>query len=264
MKSTASLFADTSKYAADLDWIIHSPSLFIDPIVLNVGNLNGIHFQPFISGSYGLSNRLGFYYQWLWKQVIEQSAHYDLIAEEVQINHEGRTIGAIDFILREHATQQLEHWEIAVKFYLFYQGQWLGPNNSDRLDLKIDKMLNHQLTLTSSDAFIAQTCYTEAIKPKMLVQGRLYTNPFLEERLPSHCCGLALNKKTITGQWCFEHQYPLINEPLYLLDKSQWMSGKPSLSEKPFEIGKISRTVHLQSESGVFWFIVPNEWININ
>lgn len=264
MKPTFSLFADTSKYAADLDWIINSPSLFTDPIVLNASNLKGLTSLPSISSPYHLSNRLGFYYQWLWKQVIEQSARYDLIAEEIQINSEGRTVGAIDFIVKEKNSKHLEHWEIAIKFYLYYQGKWLGPNNNDRLDLKIDKMLNHQLKLTASEAFKEQCDYSDNIEPKMLVQGRLYTNPFTTEELPTHCSSLALNTQRIKGNWCFEHQFHLIKERLYLLDKSQWVTGLKQPSILPFSMSKLSKTVHLQSQSGIYWFIVPDDWINVS
>ncbi len=264
MKPTFSLFADTSKYAADLDWIINSPSLFIDPIGLNASHLKGLTSLPTITSPYHLSNRLGFYYQWLWKQVIEQSDQYELIAEELQINSKGRTVGAIDFIVRDQTNQQLEHWEVAIKFYLYYQGEWLGPNNNDRLDLKIGKMLNHQLKMTTFEDFKQQFSDFDAIKPKMIVQGRLYTNPFTTEELPTHCSSLVLNTQRIKGNWCFEHQFHLIKERLYLLDKSQWVTGLKQSSILPFSMSKLSKTVHLQSQSGTYWFIVPDDWINVS
>lgn len=77
---------------------------------------------------------------------------YRLVAHQVAIREDGRTLGELDFVVRSMATGQLEHWEIAVKFFLGIAPggrlrDWVGPGLRDRLDLKVARLLTHQLPL---------------------------------------------------------------------------------------------------------------------
>ncbi len=90
------------------------------------------------------------------------------------------------------------------------------------------------------------------------MQGRLYTNPFSDEPIPTDCLGYPLNTSQIQGYWCFQREQHLINEPLYQLEKSDWLTGRKADSEPYTE--HADGFVHCQSESGKFWFIVPNQW----
>lgn len=59
------------------------------------------------------------------------------------------TVGELDFLLEQDG--QLQHLEVAVKFYLGMGEeplrQWVGPNSKDRLDIKWRRMIHHQLPL---------------------------------------------------------------------------------------------------------------------
>ena len=51
----------------------------------------------------------------------------------------------------------VEHWEVAVKFYLQHSrhekwSSWIGPGQRDRLDLKLGRMIDHQLPLSKTQA----------------------------------------------------------------------------------------------------------------
>lgn len=69
-----------------------------------------------------------------------------------------RTIGELDFLYRRGG--HLEHLEVAVKFYLGVDvagsRRWLGPNSKDRLDIKWQHMISHQLPLGRNSALPAQ------------------------------------------------------------------------------------------------------------
>ncbi|TOH24507.1 DUF1853 family protein, partial [Vibrio parahaemolyticus] len=81
------------------------------------------------SEEYQGNPRLGFLYQHLCTAALANSEEYEILAEEIQLNDsDGKTIGAIDLILKNRTLDQLEHWEVAIKFYLLHEGVWYGPN----------------------------------------------------------------------------------------------------------------------------------------
>jgi len=105
--------------------------------------------------------RLGLYFERLYECVMTQLLGWELLAKNLQIAGQGRTLGELDFVLRNPASGQVEHHEIAVKFYLGYrdnadsQPLWYGPNTSDRLDLKTARLLNHQVRMTERPETLA-------------------------------------------------------------------------------------------------------------
>ncbi len=207
--------------------------------------------QPFV-----LSVRLGFIYQDLCRQLFILHPDYQIVAEEVQLQSGKTTIGAIDFLLRHH--EIIEHWEVALKFYLLKGGTWYGPDSRDRLDKKLHHMLNHQLKMSKTEAFSEQFPDVSEVIPKLFMQGRLYLNPFESEPVPAQCCGYALNPDSMIGFWCYQHQVHRIGETVYKLSKPDWLTG----SSEPENILNCfpEYSVHCQSESGQFWMIVPEHW----
>ena len=240
------------------DWIITTPSLLLGSVPIEV-------FSPFSQPSpqdlpaYTGNQRLGFLYQYLCSVLFRHCNRYVAIEEELQINHQGKTLGAVDFVV-ETQEGEWQHWEVAIKFYLLYQGYWYGPNAKDRLDIKIKHMLERQLPFSQTVEFTDAYPQFGTPSQHLLMQGRLYTNPFEPEPVPTHCSAITLNPDRIVGHWCFQHQQALIGETLYRLDKPQWITGKSAAS--PLYQGNEAGFVHCQSASGVFWFIVPDTWPN--
>ncbi|MFV0575612.1 MAG: DUF1853 family protein [Vibrio sp.] len=242
-------------------WMACHPPL----IQSNSAELSNTPFQtnyPLRDLIYQGNSRLGFWYQHLCHQHFLSHPNYQVLAEEVQLNHEGKTIGAIDFILQNTRNQQVEHWEVAVKFYMLFDGLWYGPNSRDRLDLKLAHMLDHQLSMSQHPAFKALYPELDQIQPKLLMQGRLYINPFRDEKIPTHCLDHPIETSQVNGYWCFWDEWQQIAEPLYVLKKGQWLTGKESNSE--LLTTEQEHFVHCQTESGEFWFILPRTWPSKN
>ncbi|MCX9448676.1 DUF1853 family protein [Vibrio cholerae] len=240
-----------------MDWVIRTPALFQAKAPL-------VSKAPFSKTTreqwpdYQGNPRLGFLYQHLCAQLFTETPFYNAVSEEIQLINEGKTVGSLDFLAKNRKTEHYEHWEVAVKFYLLHQGCWYGPNAEDRLDIKLDHMLNHQLPLSQHPLFIEQHPLWAGASQHLLMQGRLYTNPFSDEPIPTDCLGYPLNTSQIQGYWCFQREQHLIDEPLYQLEKSDWLTGRKADSEPYTE--HADGFVHCQSESGKFWFIVPNQW----
>ncbi|NNN43280.1 MULTISPECIES: DUF1853 family protein [unclassified Vibrio] len=243
-----------------INWVIKTPTLFEAscPLVAKVPFTPPAPEQRW--PNYQGNPRLGFVYQFICQQLFTRTPRYNAVSEEIQLNEDGKTLGAIDFITKNRHTDAYEHWEVAIKFYLLHQGLWYGPNAEDRLDIKLAHMLNHQLSLSTRLEFCQTYPLWANAQPHLLMQGRLYTNPFQAEPIPKECLGYSLNCSQIQGHWCYQDQVSLIDEPLYSLDKPQWLTGREKTSPTDFAEQHYEEFVHCQSESGIFWFIMPRHW----
>lgn len=98
--------------------------------------------------------RLGYYFERLYECLLSDILGWEVLARNLPIRNLARTLGELDFIVRNPLTGSVEHHEIAVKFYLGHVAQskngagapvrWYGPNAVDRLDLKTARMVEHQ------------------------------------------------------------------------------------------------------------------------
>lgn len=116
------------------------------------------------------SHFLGPLFESLWRSYLELSPHYQIIDQNLQFHHDGKTLGEIDFLVEDRLRGVIKQQEIAVKFYLeapfrntntpkanaqsnsqsptqsnhqdsdvHSSRLWIGPNAIDRLDLKLSK-----------------------------------------------------------------------------------------------------------------------------
>ncbi|QUJ66540.1 DUF1853 family protein [Photobacterium sp. GJ3] len=209
------------------------------------------------AATYKGNQRLGFYYQWLWQQLIEHHPDYELVGEELQLQEGKRTLGAIDFLVYNKIEAQLEHWEVAIKFYLAHQHRWLGPNSADNLDNKIKKMVEHQLEMANHPAYQAQYAADlgQPVCQRLIVQGRLFEH-FHQEETGSD---LPINPAVQSGRWCFQSQ--ATGNQLRALTKREWLTP-PAFSSSHQALLPDEITVPTQGidENQQIWFIVPDHW----
>jgi uncharacterized protein len=104
------------------------------------------------------THRLGMYFEQLWHFFLQQDPATELIAHNVPVVLQGRTLGEFDCIYYSHQRERHVHLELAVKYFLAvarsatndtlgYAHEWRGPDNRDRLDTKLDKLLQRQILL---------------------------------------------------------------------------------------------------------------------
>ncbi|WP_087021690.1 DUF1853 family protein [Thaumasiovibrio subtropicus] len=204
---------------------------------------------------YSGNGRLGFYYQWLIQRAIAESTQHQLVAEELQLISDKRTLGAIDFLINHQ--DALEHWEIAVKFYFHIDGQWLGPNATDSLDKKVSRMANHQLTLCQQDAYRQQYADSYGIPAKAcgVIQGMLYRH-ISEARptLPVWCEDTALQ-----GIWAYRHEVDTTK--WRVLTKANWL-GLPPFDACPTVPEVLTHPIQCINQMGERLFLVTPDWPN--
>jgi hypothetical protein len=102
------------------------------------------------------TRRLGHYFEALIKFWLTHMPDTQLIATNLQVHDGLRTLGEYDFLFRDNSAAVC-HWEAAVKFYLQQealaeQRAFIGPGTRDRLDIKLDRVFQHQLVLGHTHA----------------------------------------------------------------------------------------------------------------
>ncbi|WP_077675337.1 DUF1853 family protein [Salinivibrio proteolyticus] len=255
---TSPLFARRQQIAKDMAWIRSQPPLLssADFPMVNTSTWQ-VADNTLADMSYHGPHRIGFYYQWLLGNLIAQQPHLNVVAEEIQINDAGKTVGAVDFLIENG--DQLEHWEVAVKFYLAHQGRWLGPNAKDALDIKAARMMNHQLAMSNHPRFLADHPQWRPQKKRLCIHGRLY-QPFHQNApLPDAPC---VNLDCITGWWCWPDALPQ-DRRYASLSRDQWLSIPDFHTLPRFDtaaLASLTRTCHLVDEYLTPWFVVTPDW----
>lgn len=112
-----------------------------------------LHLVNFNSKPIPDNLRLGHQVEYLFHQLIEYSNVYEILIFNQPIKNENRTIGEIDFILRNKKNNSLTHVELTYKFYIIDPtipetiNQLIGPNKKDSFSDKIQKIKNKQFKL---------------------------------------------------------------------------------------------------------------------
>ncbi|MBJ6138802.1 DUF1853 family protein [Marinobacter litoralis] len=149
-------------------------------------------------------NRLGHYFERLYEVMLSELMGWDLVLKNQQIRTDKQTLGELDFLLRNPVSGELEHHEIAIKYYLGVPSAngptlWYGPNARDRLDLKTNHMLSHQSQMTQrpeTRKVLAELGIHEPVKPRIFMPGYLFYPNGGDAKLPSTTPG-----NHLTGKW---------------------------------------------------------------
>ena len=172
---------------------------------------------------------LGTYFESLWHFYLKLLPNIQQYQTNIQVFDDKKTIGEYDVVYTTKNDSQLHHLELAVKFYLgipsYHQQhsslplnspkRWIGPRCRDRLDIKWERLLSHQLQLGLSalgqntlqllnEQFspkLIHNSMTLSIQRELMMTGRLYYP--IKDALPSP---LGVDKRHLKGYWCHEHQ----------------------------------------------------------
>lgn len=105
-------------------------------------------------------NRLGFHFEgllsfWLEDGFARKLHPYETLANNVQLFNGKQTTGEIDLILYNHQDKLVEHWELAIKFFMgsapFEPVNWVGINANDNLQRKMTHMQTKQFRAVCVD-----------------------------------------------------------------------------------------------------------------
>lgn len=119
------------------------------------------------------STRLGLRFEmfvWFWLR--EHQYHpYHLLGHSIQQISGPRTLGEIDFLLQNTESNQVEHWEVALKYYLaecdFSLPHWYGLNRTDTLKRKLNHFTQKQFQFNQALDYPIQQRF-------VMLKGQLY------------------------------------------------------------------------------------------
>lgn len=150
--------------------------------------------------------RLGHQMEYVFKQLIDFCKDYEVLLHNLAVKNGKRTIGEIDFILKNRQTSELLHIELTYKFYVIDPSmseptqQLMGPNRRDMFFTKMEKIKNDQFELLHSKAG-TQALLEHHINPAKIKHQACYKAQLF---VPYECNTInikPLNSHCISGRW---------------------------------------------------------------
>ena len=256
---TETIRVTKAQVLSDLEFAICSPDLEkhcgdYQPTLnwyLNIWQHIELKLKSSLLPEYFVSTRLGLYFEWLWQLALNAHPEYRVLATNLQVNDGSRTLGSFDFLIEHLPSGQVEHWELACKFYLALKWQqqwlWLGPNLNDYWPLKKAKLLNHQIRLSNTPAAkerLAEFNIPYPLHKRIIVKGKV----FMPEGEPNPSC-----------YWQTYQRWQLSERQGTIQTKDAWLRTQPSSSEKLNLEAEPKQPTMLLFEQRQ-QFVVPNDW----
>lgn len=101
--------------------------------------------------------RLGHQAEFVFLQLLMSSIEFEVLAHSIQLIGNKRTLGELDYIVRNVQTKEVLHIELTYKFYIVDKAipepidQIIGPNRKDTFVYKLNKTRDKQLPLLYSE-----------------------------------------------------------------------------------------------------------------
>lgn len=240
-------------HVRNLAWVLSSPVLlkylpnFHQPLTVLDDDFWQQHYQTYIPKLQALdlnpqplsdflaqhkNHRLGYYFEYLllfWLQ--DKDFHpFELIKHRATLFEGKTTIGELDFLLKNKATGKIEHWEVAIKFYLGHPPlndalNWLGANDNDSFGRKLEHLAQKQFRYACYQEYqIGQRC--------LVVKGRLFY-PSSDKTLLKKAEGETLDCLSVQhlqGNWWRWDEFVRCQETALLkwrhVDRDEWLADQ--------------------------------------
>ena len=160
------------------------------------------------------STRLGLRFEhllWFWLE--DDNYHpYQLLGHSIQKIAGAVTLGELDFLLLNKQTQEIEHWEVALKYYLgeneLNLSEWFGLNRQDTLQRKLRHFTQRQFQFSETSQYTIRRKFA-------VMKGQLYLpEPHYASSIPEW-----INRSRRLGQW--GTIIPVL--PYYRLQRHEWI-----------------------------------------
>lgn len=170
---------------------------------------------------------LGKQAEFLFSETIKACTNFTLLQENIQINQYKRTLGELDYILKND-TNEFFHVELACKFYLLketkntaLERQWIGPNLKDTLADKINKFNTHQFPLlqhTATAALLSSFAISKPIQQQYCIKAKLFVPEHYAKQLPVYY------QNCLQGVWKKHTNLVLNKKASYAIpSKKEWL-----------------------------------------
>lgn len=256
-------------FLGDLEWCLYAPALLQHSLPFSVDAHWRKQWQTALSQLLDTAtapvpnSRLGLYFEQLWRSLIKLHPDWQMLADNVAVQQNGKTLGAIDFLVINHRLQQIEHWELAVKFYLAKNAlpqasDYVGPNQHDQLSNKLSKLILKQIPLGRHPQVQAlRNSYSDYhFKQRILLSGYLFELGKPEHVEPQHL------------HWYSQGQWEKMGQSTwYALTKQQWLNPQGySLNKWQHDMALNQAPIQLylpkqNQQAPRRIFICPDDWL---
>ncbi|MCK5814130.1 MAG: DUF1853 family protein [Cocleimonas sp.] len=210
------------------------------------------HFKPYVIGKR---------FECFVRFWLEISPTFELLDCNVVLQGKKQTLGEVDFFIREIASNKIIHLEVSVKFYLGIDDlsqmhHWHGTNLQDRLDIKFNRLVNHQTQLAKKYPELMPYPVDESW---CLFKGRMFY-PQSQPQAPTFFADDCLQ-----GEWLIAEDKS-DQKHLLALDKQQWLSKisqyQGALQSAPTEIEHSCCMAEIEGaeEVGRYFFLPKGFW----
>ena len=207
--------------------------------------------------------------EYRFKEALDASARYEVLAHGLQIQGAERTLGELDFLLRDHNDGVLWHIEFAYKFYLHKAelgtspfAPWIGPGMRDRLVYKLEKMAKHQfanLWTPSAERLLAEL----GLDARNIKQGLTFcAELFLSAGVGQEAIPYPLSKDAASGYWYHISQKPkgrfrVVNKPDWIWPNNTVEMPHLTLAEEQLTATLTEKGYAMcSSGTGHRWFVI--------
>jgi hypothetical protein len=229
----------------DLFWLIRSPSLMELPDQLSV---DWLFDTPEIEQQLALLDknpeqllsklrqqarfRLGYYFEDLVRLYLKLFMHPTDIKCNIQVSRDKTTVGEYDFLMAMQDGIKI-HLEAAVKYYLCTSDDpdtcqlkdFIGPNRSDRLDRKWQRLTTHQINLSNTDAGKDQAIALDLLPDRhsILLRGFLF---YPHKQWQQYQAPTPISPNHLRGWWLRTSELEKLNQDsrYVVLMKPRWLA----------------------------------------
>ena len=204
------------------------------------------------------STRLGLRFEYLmWFWLTEEAYHpYRLIGHSLQQIVGRQTLGELDFLLFNAETKQIEHWEVALKYYLghspYQMSDWIGLNDADTLARKLNHFGQRQFQFNDIQGHRIERKYA-------VIKGQLYRPldipPSYDDKNDEK--DIPECRKTVTA---IDLTQPTLAKSPASLAQHIW-SAQPSWIETERELGFWRHDLPKQTRRESYRRLQRHEWI---
>lgn len=190
-----------------------------------------LELHPFHPKSIPPNIRLGHQIEYVFKQLVEYSEAYKVVLYNLPIRQEERTLGEIDYLLKDKKSDKLIHVELTYKFYIINPEtsepipRLIGPNKRDTFFAKMEKIKNKQFPLLHSEEG-SKALYDHNIN-HLKIEHQCCFKAQLFQPFSSGAVNIGtLNKNCLAGYWL---RFDDLNKPefanaqFYMPTKSEWV-----------------------------------------
>ncbi|SFH20388.1 DUF1853 family protein [Modicisalibacter xianhensis] len=228
----------------DLAWLLQAPDLLSTPfpgrpslVALGLADpderrawLNDMECRPqALEAMTGprLTGRLGHYHEVLWHFLLDSAPGTRLLAHNLPVRDDKRTLGEIDVLYSARNDPQPIHLELAIKYYLGLpqgpgaadsQARWIGPGCADSLAIKRQRTIVSQLPLSHThEARAVLRPYTDQTPLQHLAMPGTLFHPWSADETAGLPLPREATPEALMGDWL-----PIADWPAYLNGRQHW------------------------------------------